>query len=149
MFDEASQMRVENAVPALYRAKRAVVSGDSKQLPPSSFFSTRIESEENEPDDDWLDPAELEDAEAEAAESHCRRSAANRRHVKDCGDMLALAEGVLPTASLDIHYRSEYRELIAFLAVRWGGFLPLMMAVMISGPAREDAEGETLCTDVR
>jgi primosomal replication protein N'' len=85
VFDEASQMRVENAVPALYRAKRAVVSGDSKQLPPSSFFSTRIESEENEPDDDWIDTAELEDAEAEAAESYSRRSAANRRHVKGAG----------------------------------------------------------------
>jgi primosomal replication protein N'' len=27
IFDEASQMRVENAVAALYRGKRAVISG--------------------------------------------------------------------------------------------------------------------------
>jgi hypothetical protein len=114
IFDEASQMRVENAVPAFFRAKRAVISGDSKQLPPSNFFSTRIESEEDEQDDDWLDAAELEDAEAEAAETCSRRTSANRRHVKDCADVLALAEGVLPIAGLDIHYRSAYRELIAF-----------------------------------
>jgi hypothetical protein len=114
VFDEASQMRVENALPAFFRAKRAVISGDSKQLPPSNFFSTRIESEEDEEDDDWLDAAELEDAEAEAAEMRSRKTSADRRHVKDCADVLALAEGVLPIASLDIHYRSAYRELIAF-----------------------------------
>ena len=44
VFDEASQMRVANAVPALFRARRCVVSGDDKQLPPTSFFGSRLES---------------------------------------------------------------------------------------------------------
>jgi hypothetical protein len=46
IFDEASQMPVEHALPALYRAKRMVISGDDKQMPPSSFFLSRIESDE-------------------------------------------------------------------------------------------------------
>ncbi len=114
IFDEASQMRVANAVPALFRARRCVVSGDDKQLPPTSFFGSRLESEEEDiDDDDWVD-ADTGDAEAESAERSRRQISENRRHVKDCEDLLALSRGLLPQASLDIHYRSTYRELIAF-----------------------------------
>ncbi len=38
IIDEASQMGVEYALPSLYRAKRAVVVGDEKQLPPLLGF---------------------------------------------------------------------------------------------------------------
>ena len=114
VFDEASQMRVANAVPALFRARRCVVSGDDKQLPPTSFFGSRIESDEDDLDDDWIDTADTGDAEAEAAEQRERQTTENRRHVKECDDLLALSRGLLPQASLDIHYRSSYRELIAF-----------------------------------
>ncbi|NPA85563.1 MAG: AAA family ATPase [Crenarchaeota archaeon] len=41
IIDEASQMEVEYALPALYRAKRAVVVGDEKQLPPRLGFGQR------------------------------------------------------------------------------------------------------------
>ena len=44
VYDEASQMLVEHAVPTLFRAGRVVISGDEKQMPPSSFFATRIDS---------------------------------------------------------------------------------------------------------
>src|SRR3712207_2372450 len=37
VFDEASQIRVADAVGALGRAKAAVVVGDSRQMPPTSF----------------------------------------------------------------------------------------------------------------
>jgi primosomal replication protein N'' len=114
VFDEASQMRVENAAPALMRARRAVVSGDDKQLPPTNFFGARIQSDEDGEDDEWLDAAEAEDAEVEAAQWRRHETRSNRRHIKDCEDLLALASGVLPDRSLDIHYRSAYRELIAF-----------------------------------
>lgn len=114
IFDEASQMRVANAVPALFRARRCVVSGDDKQLPPTSFFGSRLESDEDDADDDdWID-TDTGDAEAENAERSRRQTSENRRHVKDCDDLLALSRGLLPQASLDIHYRSAYRELIAF-----------------------------------
>ena len=38
VFDEASQITPADAVPALLRAPRAIVAGDAKQLPPTSFF---------------------------------------------------------------------------------------------------------------
>ncbi|WP_087017997.1 AAA domain-containing protein [Thaumasiovibrio subtropicus] len=41
IFDEATQSDITSAMPALYRAKRAVVVGDSKQLRHVSFLSRR------------------------------------------------------------------------------------------------------------
>ena len=38
----------------------------------------------------------------------------NRREIKDCSDLLSLGKTVLPSSMLQIHYRSKYRELIAF-----------------------------------
>jgi hypothetical protein len=119
IFDEASQMRVENAVAALYRAKRAIISGDSKQLPPTKFFASSVS------DDDETDLEELigEDADSEIADQK-REEAVKRRHVKDCPDLLKLSEGVLPEQPLVIHYRSAYRELIDFSnAAYYGGQL--------------------------
>ncbi|HEX6002105.1 MAG TPA: AAA domain-containing protein [Hyphomicrobiaceae bacterium] len=133
VFDEASQMRVDSALPALYRAKRVVVSGDEKQLPPTSFFGTRIQADPADDDDGDDDPwGELDadpaddgaDAEAGASSIDPRELAASERHIKDCEDLLTLATGLLPSASLDIHYRSAYRELIDFSnAAYYGGKL--------------------------
>jgi hypothetical protein len=109
IFDEASQMPVEHALPALYRAKRMVISGDEKQMPPSSFFLSRIESDEEELNDD--DEVAETATEAERTEMV---DAWNRREIKDCTDLLALGRAVLPSTMLEIHYRSQYRELIAF-----------------------------------
>ncbi len=111
IFDEASQLPVESALPALFRAKRVVVSGDEKQLPPTNFFNSRFASDEEEAGGDWL---ESDDSDADAAGRDQRRESANRREVKDCEDLLALAQGVLPLATLEIHYRSKYRHLVAF-----------------------------------
>ncbi|MBX9689536.1 MAG: DUF4011 domain-containing protein, partial [Candidatus Obscuribacterales bacterium] len=108
IFDEASQLLVEYAIPCLFRAKRAIVSGDEKQMPPPNFFAARVQNDETfEPDEDideYLPQAELDRIE----------EAWNRREIKDCPDLLNLASAVLPSRSLQIHYRSEYRELIAF-----------------------------------
>ena len=38
IFDEASQIPVEEAVPALYRAPQVIVVGDEMQLPPTNFL---------------------------------------------------------------------------------------------------------------
>ena len=108
IFDEASQLPVENALPAMYRAKRIVISGDEKQLPPTRFFSSGFADESEDevnPDADGDDPEILADA-INAAET--------RRQVKDCGDLLVLASAAgLTHVSLDIHYRSRFRPLIA------------------------------------
>lgn len=50
IFDEASQVRPVEALGAIARAKQLVVVGDSKQLPPTSFFdkmNTDIDDEDN------------------------------------------------------------------------------------------------------
>ena len=47
LIDEASQVRPEDALGAIARAKQIVVVGDKKQLPPSSFFD-RLMSEDDE-----------------------------------------------------------------------------------------------------
>lgn len=109
IYDEASQMPVEYALPSLYRGKRLVVSGDEKQMPPTSFFSTRVEIDEPElPDEEDVIGAADDPDQAEIAESW------DRREIKDCPDLLQLARTVLPTTTLAIHYRSAYRELIQF-----------------------------------
>lgn len=39
IIDEGSQLLIENALPAIYRTKKILVSGDSKQLQPQKLFS--------------------------------------------------------------------------------------------------------------
>ncbi len=46
IFDEASQVPVEEAVPAIYRARQVIVVGDEMQLPPTSFFSAARDEED-------------------------------------------------------------------------------------------------------
>ena len=135
IFDEASQMRVVNAVPSLYRAKRCVISGDEKQLPPTTFFGSKSDEHDKSGVEDEqafaaADNAEPEDdAEAQSNSIDPRELASSERHIKDCEDLLALARGLLPQASLDIHYRSEFRELIAFSnAAYYGGRLNVPIA---------------------
>jgi len=50
LFDEASQVRPEDALGALLRGNQAVVMGDSRQLPPTSFFDKMIADEIDDPD---------------------------------------------------------------------------------------------------
>lgn len=38
IFDEASQIMVEDSISSIYRGKQIIVVGDSKQLPPTMFF---------------------------------------------------------------------------------------------------------------
>lgn len=109
IYDEASQMPVEFALPTLYRGRITVVSGDEKQMPPTAFFSSRVESDEAE-----LFDGEQPDAEADEEQREAFEDTWNRREIKDCPDLLQLARSALPATTLQIHYRSAYRELIGF-----------------------------------
>src|SRR3546814_7216461 len=86
-----------------------IVSGDEKQMPPTAFFASRVESDEAEVYDGQDIDDELGEEEREAAVETW-----NRREIKDCPDLLQLAKTVLPSTTLQIHYRSAYRELIQF-----------------------------------
>ncbi|MDE6655535.1 MAG: DUF4011 domain-containing protein [Anaeroplasmataceae bacterium] len=47
IFDEASQVFAWDALGAIYRAKQCIVIGDSKQMPPSNFFTSMVEDDED------------------------------------------------------------------------------------------------------
>jgi primosomal replication protein N'' len=109
IYDEASQIPVEFALPTLFRAKIAVVSGDEKQMPPTAFFSSRVENDEadvyeGDETEEGLTDQEL----AQLSESR------DRREIKDYTNLLELAKDSLPSTTLQIHYRSAFRELISF-----------------------------------
>lgn len=98
VFDEASQISVWDAVGALARGNSAVVVGDPKQLPPTSFFqTTKFENEESESSDA---PAQNSVADAESVLDECRA----------CG---------VPAMKLSWHYRSRAEMLIAFSNARY------------------------------
>ncbi|WP_286145962.1 AAA domain-containing protein [Shigella sp. FC1967] len=104
IYDEASQMPIEFALPTLYRGKQAIVSGDEKQMPPSSFFSGKFnENEDDEDNDNEEDEQQEKNSEQWDPSQICH-----------CPDLLHLARTVLPIHTLDIHYRSAFRELINF-----------------------------------
>ena len=84
IFDEASQMPTSEAVGAIARGKAVIVVGDSKQMPPTSFFSSNQVDEEE---------ADIDDMES---------------ILDDC-ITLSLCEH-----QLNWHYRSKHESLIAF-----------------------------------
>ncbi len=55
VFDEASQVKPVDAFGPLLRGRQAVVVGDSKQLPPTSFFDTVMGDEDEAPESDTAD----------------------------------------------------------------------------------------------
>ncbi len=122
VFDEASQIPVENALPALFRGKQVIVSGDEKQLPPSTFFSSAAADDDEDADDEATLDSDATEEERAAAEEAWTSS-----EIKDCPDLLHLARSALPESSrvmLKVHYRSEWKELIAYSnAAFYGGNL--------------------------
>ena len=48
IFDEASQIPPWDAIGALSRGKQAIIVGDTKQLPPTAFFSMKSEDDSDE-----------------------------------------------------------------------------------------------------
>lgn len=95
IFDEASQITVEEAVPAIFRARQAIVVGDEMQLPPSDFFSARGDRGE-------ADRLLLEEGDEAVA------------YDLDSGSFLNHAVRNLPSRLLGWHYRSRSESLISF-----------------------------------
>jgi hypothetical protein len=108
VFDESSQLPIEFALHVLARAKRVVVAGDERQMPPAGFFQKQGEPEDEDPELETPEAA-ASDSELEALE---RRE--NRRDITQCDSLLKLAKLALPRHKLQIHYRSRFRELIEF-----------------------------------
>jgi very-short-patch-repair endonuclease len=108
IFDEASQLRLEDTFPALLRGKLKIVSGDSQQMPPSSYFQGG---------NALLSPTE-EDFEEEQNHQEIQTSNRNANNSLDLADsesLLVYAENCNYKQSyLKVHYRSQHPELIDF-----------------------------------
>ena len=85
IFDEASQVKPEDALGAFMRGKTAVVMGDTQQLPPTSFFDQMATGESEE----------------EVATS------------LDMESILHLCKLSFPVKMLKWHYRSRHESLIS------------------------------------
>lgn len=47
VFDEASQILPEDAIPSILRGKHVIVAGDNRQLPPTTFFAAADEDDDD------------------------------------------------------------------------------------------------------
>lgn len=52
IFDEASQIKPEDALSAIVRAGQTVVVGDSKQMPPTAFFDKLVGDDDDQEEDE-------------------------------------------------------------------------------------------------
>ena len=60
VMDEASQMRPEDALGAIARADKAIVVGDPKQLPPTSFFDSSASASDDEEEETGVEEVTAE-----------------------------------------------------------------------------------------
>ena len=93
IFDEASQILPEDAIGAIYRGKQVIIAGDTKQMPPTSFFSSASKNTDDydldEDSDDYYPDVVSE-------------------------SILDEANTCLPSCTLLWHYRSKDESLISF-----------------------------------
>ena len=89
VFDEASQIPPAEAIGSLARAPQAVIAGDSRQLPPTSFFGHDPAGDEEDDDDTLALTSDIE-------------------------SLLDAAGALLSDKMLEWHYRSRDDRLIAF-----------------------------------
>lgn len=99
IFDEASQVFPEDAIPAIARATRTILAGDAEQLPPTNFFRAQRDSDK----EDGTEDDEDEDT-ADAMEE-----------IESILDVMRTMEGSgVRTGRLLVHYRSLHEDLIRF-----------------------------------
>lgn len=110
IFDEASQCPVEQALPAIYRGRSLVVSGDEKQLPPTAFFAASADFD----DPDAETPTQEPEASADPVGKPDALQRLDEDHLLAAADLLAACIGTLPEQWLSVHYRSEHPALIEF-----------------------------------
>ncbi|HLJ82029.1 MAG TPA: DEAD/DEAH box helicase, partial [Ktedonobacterales bacterium] len=94
IFDEASQVCPEDAICAILRGNQLIVVGDSKQLPPTRFFTKTLADATDDTEDDD-DEAKIEDERTPSILEECEAAG-------------------FPPSQLLWHYRSRHEALIAF-----------------------------------
>jgi very-short-patch-repair endonuclease/transcription elongation GreA/GreB family factor len=103
MFDEASQLRLEDNLPALLKGKQVIIAGDEHQMPPSNYFSKVFDGSIE--DEDQMEEEEIEN------------NAAVGKHefLLSCESLLEFGNELnFQKTFLDFHYRSRHPFLIDF-----------------------------------
>jgi len=95
IFDEASQLKLEEVLPSMMRGKYKIVSGDIHQMPPSNYFGAEMDQKET--DNEEIDEETLFLADSESLLDYVNN----------------LNEDVI-MSYLDFHYRSKHPKLINF-----------------------------------
>ncbi len=132
IFDEASQVLPEDAIPAVMRGTHLVIAGDSWQLPPTTFFAAS-------------DEEELLEDEANAA-------------IEGFESLLDTTNAFMPSWYLDWHYRSRDETLISFsnhhiykdrlVTFPGPGGTPVVQHVLVQQPFGADGQEESSSAEV-
>ena len=92
IYDEASQITVEEGVPSLFRTHQTIIVGDEMQMPPTNFFSANVTDQEEDE----------EETEEKIGIS------------LDADSLLNQGARKLSSVMLGWHYRSRRESLISF-----------------------------------
>lgn len=99
IFDEASQLRVEDIYTAMLRGKYKIIAGDRHQMPPSNYFAAGIDGAADSTDEEDVGDLNIRPNSMLGAES-----------------LLEFSEYLEKKnmSYLDFHYRSKHPALIEF-----------------------------------
>ena len=98
VFDEASQLKLEDNLPAILKGKTVIIAGDEHQMPPSNYFSKIFEG-------GYQDEEEIEEED----------QALQKNSLLSVESLLDFAlEYKYDKHHLDFHYRSKHPYLIDF-----------------------------------
>jgi very-short-patch-repair endonuclease len=132
IFDEASQILPEDAMPAVMRGLHLVVAGDRWQLPPTTFFAS-------------ADEGEMSDDESISA-------------TEGYESLLDTTNAFMPSWYLDWHYRSRDETLISFsnhyiykdrlVTFPGPGGPPVLQHIQVDQPLGLDGQEESASTEV-
>ena len=105
IFDEASQLRLEDTFAALTRGSYKVVSGDSQQMPPSDYFLSAK---------NLIQEEELTEELAEYDNKQLKKDAVDYLSGAESLLEYCIADGNYKEKFLQVHYRSAHPYLIDF-----------------------------------
>lgn len=99
LFDEASQLRLEDTLPAVLKAKQVIIAGDEHQMPPSNFFAKIYDGAVEDEEDIEEENIKLNEDEI----------------LLSCDSLLDFGTSLnFEKRYLDFHYRSRHPYLIDF-----------------------------------
>lgn len=106
IFDEASQITLEKTIPLWARAKKCIVIGDEQQLPPTDFFKSHLQDDEENWEEELSKQSESENKinlETDDLEKNSSLLNYAKKYSQNEEQLTLL-----------YHYRSKYSELIEF-----------------------------------